>query len=181
MAYIVGTSFNDYRLGTSAIPYILELKEYNGDLLIGDSFSEGYTVLEGLGEMINDPLQLLPSFVFSPDLTFGHSPNYTETVVDENATSEVDILTSLRESEAQLLQGIEYLQTGRSLSELGFEGEGLESLQPEDLQGALSDVQEQIAYQLSLTEQPTETDNLPIGKQIFIIEEGTLISEELEA
>ncbi|KKD40018.1 MAG: hypothetical protein WAN66_07080 [Limnoraphis robusta] len=130
--------------------------------------------------MINDPLQLLPSIDFSSGLTLGDSPNYTETVVDENTTSEVDNLTGLRESEAILMQGIQYLEYGRSLSELGFEGEGLERLQPEDLQGALSDVQEQIAYQLSLTEQPTEIDSVLPGKQVFLIEEGTAIPADLQ-
>ncbi|NJK39308.1 MAG: hypothetical protein HC835_10245 [Oscillatoriales cyanobacterium RM2_1_1] len=58
-----------------------------------------------------------------------------------------------------------------------WEGEGLDNLKPEYLQGALSKVQESIADELSQQEQADSLilpDSNQVVKQVFLIEEGTL-------
>jgi Ca2+-binding RTX toxin-like protein len=119
-------------------PYFIEFKQQGKDLLIGDSLSEGYTTLMGLGDAINDPLPLLSSIDFSYGLLFGNPPGYSE---PETASELPDPLTGLREDEMNLIRAIEQLEAGGSLYDLGFQGPGLETLKPEDLQGALSEIQ----------------------------------------
>lgn len=165
------------------IPYFIELKQQGEDLLIGDSWSEGYTTLIGLGETINDPLPLLSSIDFSNGFLFGNSEENSEPETDSKFP---DPLTGLIESEANLTQAIEYLKAGGSLYDLGFQGPGLETLKPEDLQGALSEVQGRIADELTQPEVAEVTDSLLLpeavqpGKQVFLIEEGTAIPLDIQ-
>ncbi|MGL5082971.1 MAG: hypothetical protein ACRC8A_15915 [Microcoleaceae cyanobacterium] len=182
------SSFNFDVLNTSSsddIPYIVEFRQEGQDLLIGDSLSDGYIVrLVGLGDMINDPLQLLPSIDFSGRLLNSNPENSAEL----GGNSELsDPLTGLRESEATLIQAIEQLKAGGSLYDLGFQGAGLETLKPEDLQGALSEVQGNIANELAQKQEVANLDSLLLPtsnlvvKQIFLVEAGTAIPSEFQA
>ncbi|GFZ95614.1 calcium-binding protein [Okeania sp. KiyG1] len=173
-------------------PFFLEFKQQGNDLLIGDSTSEGYTTLVGNGEYINDLTPLLSSFEFvepssidsySDDLgnyeeSFQAQEDGSETETDSEIT---DPLTRLREAEANLIQQIEHLEAGGSLSELGVQGPALETVTTTDLQGALSEIQGYISDELAKQEEAALADNFLLpeviepGKQLFVIEEGTSI------
>ena len=180
-------------------PFFIELKQQGNDLLIGDSLSEGYTTLVGNAEYINDPTALLSSFAFVEPSSIDSFMNrhglgnYEESFQAEEDGSEAetnsempDRLTSLREAEANLIQGIEQLEAGGSLSELGFQGPALEIVTTRDLQGALSEVQGNISDELARREEEALADNfllpevLEPGKQVFVFEEGTAIPLELQ-
>lgn len=160
------------------MPFFVELKQQGNDLLIGDSISEGYTTLAGLGEVINDPLPLLSSIHFSKDPLLGNSEENSEPETDSQVP---DRLTRLTEAEANLIRQIEHLEAGGSLSELGIQGPGVDTLTTRDLQGALSEVQGRISDELARQEEAALADNfllpepLQPGKQVFLIEEGTSI------
>ncbi|MGL5081206.1 MAG: hypothetical protein ACRC8A_06930 [Microcoleaceae cyanobacterium] len=136
----------------SSAPYFLEFKQEGEDLLIGDSRSEEYMArLEGLGDLINDPMQLLPSIQFS---NFEPSP-------------------MLLEAEAGLIQSIEQLKAE------GGDPVLLEDMQAalSELQGHINGTAIQQAQEVDnflISESP-----LP-GTKVFIFEEGTVILQELQ-
>ncbi|MGB3533028.1 MAG: calcium-binding protein [Microcoleaceae cyanobacterium] len=208
------TGYNSNFMNTSdtkETPLILEFKQEGEDLLIGISESEDYLVrLVGLGDEINNPSELLDSIYFSysePDSYLFDSSSIEEadTYVDHSyMTAEeseilnqqlldqldlsidpLDPLYSLRVSEATLIQGIEQLEAGGSLADLGWLGEG--EATADDLRGALADVQGYITDELTLQEAAAaEADRLLlpemplVEKQIFFVEEGTTIPTEFQ-
>ena len=183
-AFSSTSSFSDFALSNSSntqdIPYFIELTQRGDDLLIGDSWSQGHVTLLGSGEEINNLDELLPSLHFSYGAVIGHSTDDSESKI---SSEDSDPLTGLQEHEAILTQAIEQLEAGGSLYDLGFQGEGLDTLKPEDLQGALAEVQGRIANELAQQEQADslllpESDQ--VVKQVFLVEEGTIIPPELQ-
>ncbi|MGB3403998.1 MAG: calcium-binding protein [Microcoleaceae cyanobacterium] len=181
-------SFNSNSLSLSQsedTPFFVEFKQEGEDLLIGTSLSEEYIVrMTGLGEEINDPFPLLSSFSLvygdsysSPFDSLTNPEGYQESNSLTNSET-YDPLPDMIEAEAGLIQYIE---------ELEVEGEGSEE-QLEGVKSALSELQEDIANELTRREQEAgESDSLllpetpQIEKQIFFVEEGTVIPPEFQA
>ncbi|MDY7008050.1 MAG: hypothetical protein SWX82_29980 [Cyanobacteriota bacterium] len=164
-------------------PFFLELKQQGNDLLMGDSFSEGYTTFKGLGEVINDPLPFLSSVSFVKDPLLGNSEEISEPETD---SQEFDVLTRLREAEAELIEVMEYVENGGSPSEIGVLGPGADTTTIEQYQENLSHIQGRISDELARQQEEALADNfllpevLEPGKQVFVIEEGTSIPLELQ-
>ncbi len=158
-------------------PFILEFKQEGEDLLIGISGLEAAR-LGGLGEEINNPSQILDSIIFididEDSYPFDPLTNFNDEQVSDSSEP-TDILSSLREGEAGLIQYIEEL-----------EAEGASTEEVEGVKSALSELQEDIADELTRG-QAAESDSLllpetpQIEQQIFFVEEGTVIPTAFQA
>lgn len=158
-------------------PFILEFQQAGEDLLIGISGSE-IMRLPGLGEEINDPSEILDSIIFidfdEDSYPFDPLTNFNDEQVSDSSEP-IDALSSLREGEANLIQYIEEL-----------EAEGASTEEIEGVKSALSEVQGHIADELARREAGEPDiflipETPPIEKQIFFVEEGTVIPTEFQA
>ncbi|NER07505.1 MAG: calcium-binding protein [Okeania sp. SIO3C4] len=186
--FLTQNSLFSSNLSTSTVseesntPFFLELKQQGNDLLIGDSRSERYTTLVGLGEAINDPLPLVSSINFSKDPLLGYSEEISEPETD----SQDDVLAAMRGFEADLIQLIDHVENGGLASELGVQGPGADMMTIEQYQEELSQIQGFISDKLAEQEEAAIADNfllpevLEPGKQVFVVEEGTSIPLDIQ-
>jgi hypothetical protein len=197
---------------SAEIPLYFEFKQVGEDLFIRTSWmeGEGYASFPGLGAEINNPLQFPEWFSFSSSEPYTGPfdstsieeadtyANYSYITAEESEQADqqlldqldlsidpADPLYGLRVSEATLIQGIEQLDNGGSLTDLGWLGEG--EATANDLRGALTDVQGYIADELTRQEEAAaEVDSLLlpemplVEKRVFFIEEGAAISAEFQ-
>jgi hypothetical protein len=170
-------SFSDT---TEETPFILEFKQVGEDLLIGTVGAEEYMmIIPGLGDEINNPSSLLDSIIFvdlDEDSYAYDSLTSPEGEQVSDSSEPTDVLSSMREGEAGLIQHIEELEAAGASTE---EIEGVKS--------ALSELQGHIADELARREQEAaEADSLLlpetplVEKQIFFVEEGAPISAEFQ-
>lgn len=184
MAIYNGTPGNDSKVSfsdsTEETPFILEFKQVGEDLLIGTVGAEEYMmIIPGLGDEINNPSSLLDSIIFvdldEDSYAYDSLTNPEGEQVSDNSEP-TDVLSSMREGEAGLIQHIEELEAAGASTE---EIEGVKS--------ALSELQGHIADELARREQEAaEPDSLLlpetplVEKQIFFVEEGSVIPTEFQ-
>ncbi|NJK39837.1 MAG: calcium-binding protein [Oscillatoriales cyanobacterium RM2_1_1] len=174
------SSFDSGFLSTSSsddIPYFLKLKQVGEDLLVGDSYSEDYMAnLLGLGDLINDPLQLLSSMQIIP----ARSADYLEVEIDSQVSDPLTNFESydpsqmLLDAEANLIQEIENLKA-----------KGGDLLLLEGLEAALDELQGHTNGDVFEQAQPIDElfiyDSQLPGKTVFLVEQGTFIAPEFQA